>query len=221
MTYLHARREKLGGYLPARVAQARAARRPRRRRFAQFALEANGKEMSTTVAFVRMVGGLLKDPADRQAHRADHRRRGAHLRHGRPLPPDRHLLADRPALPARGPGQLSLLQGSGRPGRSSRKASTRPARSPAGSPRRPATRRTAWRCCRCTSTTRCSASSASATRSGPLPTRARAASCSAPPPGARRSRAKACSTRTARATWSPARFPTAAPTTRASPTSWR
>src|SRR5213075_924558 len=31
--------------------------------FAKFALEANGKEMSTTVAFVRMVGQLLRDKA--------------------------------------------------------------------------------------------------------------------------------------------------------------
>jgi pyruvate dehydrogenase E1 component len=31
--------------------------------YAQFALAADGKEMSTTMAFVRMLGGLLKDPA--------------------------------------------------------------------------------------------------------------------------------------------------------------
>ena len=82
--------------------------------------------------------------------------------------------------------------------RSWRKASAKPAPSPAGRPRPPATACTAWRCCRSTSTTRCSASSASATRSGPPPTSARAASCSARPRAAPRWAARACSTRTAR-----------------------
>jgi pyruvate dehydrogenase E1 component len=31
--------------------------------YAQFAVAAGGKEMSTTVAFVRMLGALLKDPS--------------------------------------------------------------------------------------------------------------------------------------------------------------
>ena len=62
MAYLHARREKLGGYLPARVAKAEPLKTPEAASFAKFALEANGKEMSTTVAYVRMVGSLLKDP---------------------------------------------------------------------------------------------------------------------------------------------------------------
>ncbi|HYC37369.1 MAG TPA: alpha-ketoglutarate dehydrogenase [Usitatibacter sp.] len=61
MAYLHARREKLGGYLPARVARGEALAAPQATGFAKFALEANGKEMSTTVAFVRMVGALLRD----------------------------------------------------------------------------------------------------------------------------------------------------------------
>jgi pyruvate dehydrogenase E1 component len=63
MAYLHARREKLGGYLPARTANADRIATPEAAAFAKFALEANGKEMSTTVAFVRMVGALLKDAA--------------------------------------------------------------------------------------------------------------------------------------------------------------
>ncbi len=61
MAYLHARREKLGGYLPARTPKAGPLATPQAAAFAKFALEANGKDMSTTVAFVRMVGGLLKD----------------------------------------------------------------------------------------------------------------------------------------------------------------
>jgi len=63
IAYLHARREKLGGYLPLRTATAAALATPATEAFAKFALEANGKEMSTTVAFVRMVGALLKDSA--------------------------------------------------------------------------------------------------------------------------------------------------------------
>jgi len=62
MAYLHARREKLGGYLPARIAKAASLKTPEATAFAKFALEANGKEMSTTVAYVRMAGTLLKDP---------------------------------------------------------------------------------------------------------------------------------------------------------------
>jgi pyruvate dehydrogenase E1 component len=63
MAYLHARREKLGGYLPARADVAEPLAPPPAETFAKFALEANGKEMSTTVAYVRMVGTLLRDKA--------------------------------------------------------------------------------------------------------------------------------------------------------------
>src|ERR1043165_2768435 len=63
MAYLHARREKLGGYLPARQDRSEPLKTPAAEAFAKFALEADGKEMSTTVAFVRMVGQLLRDPA--------------------------------------------------------------------------------------------------------------------------------------------------------------
>jgi len=63
MAYLHARREKLGGYLPVRDARCEPVATPAAATFAKFALEAAGKEMSTTVAFVRMAGQLLKDPA--------------------------------------------------------------------------------------------------------------------------------------------------------------
>ena len=63
MAYLHARRGKLGGYLPARVSTCEPLATPAAGAFAKFALEAGGKEMSTTVAFVRMIGALLKDAA--------------------------------------------------------------------------------------------------------------------------------------------------------------
>ncbi|HYM48815.1 MAG TPA: pyruvate dehydrogenase (acetyl-transferring), homodimeric type, partial [Burkholderiaceae bacterium] len=61
MKYLHARRRKLGGYLPARDASCPPLVTPQATAFGRFALEANGKEMSTTMAFVRMLSALLKD----------------------------------------------------------------------------------------------------------------------------------------------------------------
>ncbi len=61
--YLHARRTKLGGYLPKRSAASEPLPTPGAHSFARFALEANGKEMSTTMALVRMLGALLKDTA--------------------------------------------------------------------------------------------------------------------------------------------------------------
>ena len=61
MKYLHARRAKLGGYLPARTSACESLPTPAAEAFARFALEADGKEMSTTMAFVRMLGALVKD----------------------------------------------------------------------------------------------------------------------------------------------------------------
>jgi pyruvate dehydrogenase E1 component len=61
MKYLHARRAKLGGYLPARATACEPLAVPAVPAFARFAVEANGKEMSTTMALVRMLGALLKD----------------------------------------------------------------------------------------------------------------------------------------------------------------
>ena len=63
MQYLQARRHHLGGYLPQRFTACDAVPVPALDRYAQFALQPGGKEMSTTMAFVRMLGNLLKDPA--------------------------------------------------------------------------------------------------------------------------------------------------------------
>jgi pyruvate dehydrogenase E1 component len=62
MQYLHGRRTELGGYLPQRQTQADALPVPALSSYASFALQAEQKEMSTTMAFVRMLGQLLKDP---------------------------------------------------------------------------------------------------------------------------------------------------------------
>ena len=63
MHYLRARRAALGGYIPARQTAAPALAVPPLASYAAFATEADGKEMSTTMAFVRMLTNLLKDPA--------------------------------------------------------------------------------------------------------------------------------------------------------------
>ena len=70
MQYLRARRASLGGHLPKRHTAADVVPVPALtlpasdgNSYAQFALQADGKEMSTTMAFVRMLGGLLKDKA--------------------------------------------------------------------------------------------------------------------------------------------------------------
>ncbi len=63
MRYMHSRREALGGYLPQRRQKAEPVPVPMMDQYASFALEADGKGMSSTMAFVRMMGGLLRDKA--------------------------------------------------------------------------------------------------------------------------------------------------------------
>jgi pyruvate dehydrogenase E1 component len=60
MQYLHARRQALGGYLPQRHTVCEPVAVPDADSYAGFAMRAGGKEMSTTMAFVRMLGNLLK-----------------------------------------------------------------------------------------------------------------------------------------------------------------
>ena len=62
MQYLHAKREALGGYLPKRHTDCETLAVPDLNSYAGFALQPDGKEMSTTMAFVRLLGQLLKDP---------------------------------------------------------------------------------------------------------------------------------------------------------------
>src|SRR5882757_7773863 len=61
MDYLQACRAKLGGYLPARRRSAASVAVPALDSYAQFAIQADGKEMSTTMAVVRMMSALLRD----------------------------------------------------------------------------------------------------------------------------------------------------------------
>src|SRR6185369_9158546 len=61
MRYLHERRAKLGGYMPKRITSSAPLPIPALDSYASFATAAAGKEMSTTMAFVRLLGNLLKD----------------------------------------------------------------------------------------------------------------------------------------------------------------
>ena len=62
MRYLHEHRQRLGGSMPKRITACDVVPVPTLAAYGQFALQAGGKEMSTTMAFVRMLGNLLKDP---------------------------------------------------------------------------------------------------------------------------------------------------------------
>ena len=62
MVYMHEKRKALGGFLPKRYTQCEPVPVPALSSYGQFALKAEGKEMSTTMAFVRLLGNLLKDP---------------------------------------------------------------------------------------------------------------------------------------------------------------
>ena len=60
MRYLREHRERLGGAMPRRETACEPLPVPALESYAQFALRPDGKEMSTTMAFVRMLGNLLK-----------------------------------------------------------------------------------------------------------------------------------------------------------------
>ena len=118
MKYLHERRKALGGYLPHRRTKADE-------QLAVPPLDTFKAVLEPTAEGPRDLdhAGLraLPDPAAarqgaRPARGADPGRRGAHLRHGGPVPPDRHLQPGGPELHAgrQGPGHV-LPRGQGRP----------------------------------------------------------------------------------------------------------
>jgi pyruvate dehydrogenase E1 component len=61
LSYLRGRRAELGGFLPSRRRSAPPVTVPALEAYAEFALRSDGKEMSTTMAAVRLLSGLLKD----------------------------------------------------------------------------------------------------------------------------------------------------------------
>jgi pyruvate dehydrogenase E1 component len=62
MQYLRSRREALGGHLPARTITAPLLKAPDEKLFHEFYEGTNGREVSTTMVFVRILAKLLRDP---------------------------------------------------------------------------------------------------------------------------------------------------------------
>ena len=99
--YLLERRKKLGGFLPQRIVKPKPLEVPKLESFAELFKGSARTEVSTTMAFVRLLSMLLRNKSIGRADRADHSRRGAHVRHGRAVPRDRHLLAPRASFTSR------------------------------------------------------------------------------------------------------------------------
>ncbi len=60
--YLHARRQELGGYLPKREVPASDFKAPELSALAEWTGGSKGREVSTTMGFVSLLRGLLKNP---------------------------------------------------------------------------------------------------------------------------------------------------------------
>jgi hypothetical protein len=102
MKYFLERRAALGGYLPARTDVGSRAGRP-----AAGSLQCLARRHRRSRDFHHHGAGAHPDHVDqgqerRQAHRAHRARRGAHLRHGRYVPPSRHLFFGGTAVHAAG-----------------------------------------------------------------------------------------------------------------------
>ena len=61
LEYLHARRKELGGYLPERRASAKPLPAPELSEFDTLLKGSGDREMSTTMAYVRLLGLLLRN----------------------------------------------------------------------------------------------------------------------------------------------------------------
>ncbi len=121
MKYLRERRAALGGPLPSRRRSSRAARNPAALRLRRAAEADRRRPRDFHHHGVRAhPDDAAARQGDRPAHRADRARREPHLRHGGPVPPDRHLQPGRPALPAAGRRPADVLprgpQGADPPG---------------------------------------------------------------------------------------------------------
>jgi pyruvate dehydrogenase E1 component len=62
LEYLHARRQELGGYVPSRSTRAKALVADNAELFKEFEAGSDGREVSTTMAFVGILKKMLKDP---------------------------------------------------------------------------------------------------------------------------------------------------------------
>ena len=200
MKYLRARRAELGGPLPSRRRSSAPLEIPPLSAFdALLKPTAEGREISTTMAFVRILTTLLRDKAIGQrivpivpdesrtfGMEGLFRQIGIFSQVGqlyRPQDADQLMYYREDTK-----GQI-LQEGINEPGAMASFIAAATSYSTSNTPMIPST-----------STTRCSGSSGSAISPGRRATCAPAASSSAAPPAARRSTAKACSTRTATAT---------------------
>ncbi len=61
MKYLHEQRQKLGGYVPSRLPKSDFLNPPSEKLFEEFYAGTDGREISTTMAFVRLLTKLLRD----------------------------------------------------------------------------------------------------------------------------------------------------------------
>ena len=62
LKYLHQQREKLGGYLPSREVRCEPLKTPPAKLFDEFHQGTGEREVSTTMAYVRLLSKLLRDP---------------------------------------------------------------------------------------------------------------------------------------------------------------
>ena len=60
--YMHERRKQLGGYMPERKVRSKPIKRVSESHFEEFYKGTEGREVSTTMVFVRMLAKLLRDP---------------------------------------------------------------------------------------------------------------------------------------------------------------
>ena len=108
LAYMRERREQLGGFLlrPAPPAAQHAV--PPVGIHEKLLAGTGEREISTTMAFVRLLSTLVKDESIGKTHRSHRAGRGPHLRHGRDVQAIGHLLLRRPALRTRGqqPGHV-------------------------------------------------------------------------------------------------------------------
>ena len=110
--YLLDRRKALDGPLPSRTLPVR---RPIGQAspdaFDELLAGSGNQPVSTTTAFTRLLRNLCRDDEHRAARRADHPRRGPHLRHGLAVPRSRDLRLPGPAVRTRRPRPAAELQG--------------------------------------------------------------------------------------------------------------
>ncbi len=218
--YLHARRTALGGYLPQRRVRSKPMVADHDELFKEFHSGSEGREVSTTMAFVGMLRKMLRDAEMGQLIV--------------PIVPDEARTFGMESLfrtwefipaPGRSTSRWTSIPCSitrkRRTGKFWKRASRKRARWPRSSPPERRTPRTASIPSPFSFTTRCSDSSESPISSGLRRTCACGDSCWAAPPDAPLLPAKDCSTRTATATCWRFPCPICGPTIRRSPTKSR